>query len=56
MNTQRLEDHRHALAVRRAHPTADISLDSLAVRTHRSVPSSPLMDEKDGLERGHLSW
>jgi hypothetical protein len=25
----------------RAHPPADISLDSLAVRTHRSNPSGP---------------
>lgn len=29
-----LGDRRHALAVGRAHPTADISLDGFAERTH----------------------
>lgn len=40
----------------RAHPPADISLDGLAVTTHRSVPSGPLVNELDGMEKRHLSW
>ena len=34
VNPQPLGDLRHALAVRGAHPPADISLDGLVVRTH----------------------
>jgi hypothetical protein len=40
----------------KAHPPADISLDGLAVTTHRSVPSSPLAVKVVGMERHHLSW
>jgi len=40
----------------RPHPAADISLDGLAVTTHRSIPSSPLVVEVVGINRRHLSW
>lgn len=46
----------HALAVRRAHPQADIRLSGLTVRTHRSVPSGPLEVETVRLERRHQTW
>ena len=38
---QLLGDLVHALPMGWPHPTADISLDGLAVRTHRSIPSGP---------------
>ncbi|MCP9773801.1 hypothetical protein KBY66_14475, partial [Synechococcus sp. Tobar12-5m-g] len=38
------------------HPPADISLDGLAVWTHWSVPSGPLVIGMVGMERLHLSW
>jgi hypothetical protein len=56
MDPKLLGDLRHALAVGRAHPAADISLDGLAVTTHRSIPSGPLVVEVVGMERRHLSW
>jgi len=49
-------DLRHALAMGRPHPEADISLDGLAVTIHGSVLSSPLVVEVVGIERRHLSW
>lgn len=56
MHAQLLGDLGAALAVGRPHPPADISLDGLAVRTHWSVPSGPLVVEMVGMERHHLSW
>jgi hypothetical protein len=53
---QLLGDLSHALAMERPHPPADISLDGLAVTTHRSGPSSPLVVELVGIERRHLFW
>jgi hypothetical protein len=41
VNPKLLGDLRHALAIGRPHPPADIRLDGLAVTTHRSVPSGP---------------
>lgn len=38
------------------HPPANISFHSLAVRTHRSTPSGPLVGEVDGMEGLQLSW
>jgi hypothetical protein len=56
MDAQLLGNLRHALAVGRAHPRAHISLDGLAVRTHRSVLSGPLVVRMVGMERRQLSW
>ena len=56
VDPQRLGDLSHALAMGRPHPPADISLDGLAVTTHRSCPSSPLVVELVGMERRHLFW
>jgi hypothetical protein len=44
------------VAMGRSQPPADISLDGLAVRTHRSIPSGPLEVEVAGMERRQLSW
>jgi hypothetical protein len=46
----------HALQVRRAHPPSYISFDGLAVATHCSAPSSPLVEKVAGMERRQLSW
>jgi len=40
----------------RSHQPADISLEGLAVTTHRSVPSSPLVVKVVGMKRRQLSW
>jgi hypothetical protein len=56
VDAQLLGDIRHTLAVGWPHPPADISLDGLAVRTHRSIPSGPLVVEVVRMERRQLSW
>jgi hypothetical protein len=43
VDAQLLRYSGHALPVRRAHPPSDISLDRIAVTTHCSAPSSPLV-------------
>jgi hypothetical protein len=45
VDPQLLGDLRYYLAVGRPHLRADISLDGLAVRTHRSIPLGPLVVE-----------
>ncbi len=56
VNAQLLGDLVYDLLVRWSHPPADISLESLAVATHRSVPSSPPVAKVVGMKRRHLSW
>ena len=56
MNAQLGRDLGHALPMRRTHPPPHISFDGLAVATHCSAPSSPLVNELDGIERRQLSW
>ncbi len=53
MNAQLGSDLGNALAVWRTHPPPHISFDGLAVATHCSAPSSPLVIE---MEKRQLSW
>jgi len=55
-DTQFLGDLNHARRVGRDHAPADISIVGLAIRAHRSIPSSPIVLIVAGMERRHLSW
>ena len=56
VNAQLCRDLGHALPVRRTHPPSHINFDGLAVATHCSAPSSPLVVKVVGMERRQLSW
>jgi hypothetical protein len=55
VDAQLCRDLGHALPVWRTHPPPHNSLDSLAVATHCSAQSSPLVEELVGMERPMLS-
>ena len=42
--------------LRVSHPPSHISIDGLAVTTHCSAPSSPLVEKAVGMERRQLCW
>lgn len=56
VNATLVRNQGHALSIRRTHPSADTSLDGLAVTMSRSIPSGPLAVKVVGMERRHLSW